>query len=103
MRQSFVTRDRPAVARRVPIRILIPEVLHDESFLSATDPDAWAESRGTVGCVVVLDRAFPAETAPAQLFEEYGLRGDGDGLAHYQLVASGEYLVSSRLSAMWTE
>jgi len=64
--------------------------IYDESFVTATDPDAWAESRGNVGYVVVLDRAFPAETAPAQLFDEYGLGEDGDGLAHYQLVADGE-------------
>ena len=63
--------------------------IYDESFVTATDPDAWAESRGNVGYVVVLDRAFPAETAPAQLFEAYGL-GDDDGLARYQLVADGE-------------
>jgi len=65
--------------------------IYDESFVTATDPDAWAESRGNVGYVVVLDREFPAETAPAQLFDEYGLGGDsGDGLARYQLVADGE-------------
>lgn len=65
--------------------------IYDESFLNATDPDAWAQGRGNVGYVVVLDREFPAETAPAQLFDESGLGGDsGDGLARYQLVFDGE-------------
>lgn len=72
--------------------------IYDQSFASATDPDAWAQGRSNVGYVVVQDQGFPDGTAPALLSDEYGLDTDPEAgatqsnqeaLGHYQLVYDG--------------